>query len=66
VLSVARRLAPFAGPVGAGVGALIGGGAGAITGAVTTPREVHLGRPIWDNPNAHIASASLDVGHGQY
>jgi len=52
------------GPVGAGVGALIGGGAGAITGAVTSPREVNLGRPVWDRPGAHVGPASLDVCHG--
>jgi YmgG-like glycine-zipper protein len=51
------------GPVGAGVGALIGGGAGAVTGAVTTPRQVNLGRPVWDRPQAHVGGASLDVCH---
>lgn len=53
----------IAGPVGAGVGALVGAGSGAIAGAVTTPSEVNLGRPVWDRPNAHIGSASLDVCH---
>jgi hypothetical protein len=51
------------GPVGVGVGALIGGGTGAVTGAVTTPKQVNLGRPVWNNPNAHIGNQSLDVGH---
>ncbi|MEA2956519.1 MAG: hypothetical protein QOJ58_2019, partial [Alphaproteobacteria bacterium] len=51
------------GPIGVGVGALIGGGTGAVTGAVTTPKQVNLGRPVWNNPNAHIGNQSLDVGH---
>ncbi|NKC30707.1 peptidoglycan-binding domain-containing protein [Falsiroseomonas selenitidurans] len=42
------------GPVGALAGAAIGGGAGAVTGAVTEPRDVNLGRPVWDNPNARV------------
>jgi hypothetical protein len=29
------------------VGAAIGGAAGAIGGAVTSPRDVNLGRPAW-------------------
>lgn len=36
------------GPVGMVVGALVGGGAGAITGATTTPQQVDLGQPIWN------------------
>jgi hypothetical protein len=40
----------LAGPPGAVVGALVGGGAGAVTGAVTEPRDVNLGRPVWNNP----------------
>jgi hypothetical protein len=51
------------GPVGAGVGALIGAGTGAVTGAVTTPREVNLGRPVWDRPNAHVGPVGMDVCH---
>ncbi len=43
------------GPVGVGVGAAIGAGAGAIAGAETTPNQVNLGRPPWDNPNARVA-----------
>lgn len=31
----------------AGMGALIGGGAGALGGALTSGRDVNLGRPIW-------------------
>ena len=30
-------------------GAIIGGGVGAITGATTKPRQVDLGRPVWEN-----------------
>jgi hypothetical protein len=36
------------GPVGVAAGAVIGGGAGAITGASTSPRQVNLGKPVWD------------------
>ncbi len=43
------------GPVGALAGAAIGGGAGAVTGATTTPQQVNLGAPPWQNPNARIA-----------
>ena len=32
---------------GIGTGALIGGALGAAGGAVTSPRDVNLGRPIW-------------------
>jgi hypothetical protein len=28
-------------------GAVLGGAAGAVAGAVTSPRDVNLGRPIW-------------------
>ncbi len=37
------------GPVGVVGGAIIGGGVGAITGATTKPRQVDLGRPVWEN-----------------
>jgi len=37
------------GPVGVVVGAVVGGGAGAIAGASTTPKQVDLGNPVWDN-----------------
>lgn len=30
-----------------GTGALIGAGAGAVGGAVTSGRDVNLGRPVW-------------------
>jgi hypothetical protein len=33
--------------IGPGTGALIGGAVGGIGGAVTSPRDVNLGRPIW-------------------
>jgi hypothetical protein len=33
-----------AGPVGVGTGAVVGG----VVGAVTPPKNVNLGRPIWD------------------
>ena len=36
--------------IGPGTGALIGGGIGAIGGAVTSPRDINFGRPIWRNP----------------
>ncbi|KAF0180091.1 MAG: Uncharacterized protein FD160_1882 [Caulobacteraceae bacterium] len=32
------------GPVGVGAGAVVGG----VVGAVTPPKKVNLGRPIWD------------------
>lgn len=38
------------GPVGMAAGAVIGGGAGAITGAATSPSDVNLGKPVWNNP----------------
>jgi hypothetical protein len=39
----------LAGGVGAIPGALIGGAVGAGTGAYTTPKEVKLPDPVWDN-----------------
>lgn len=30
-----------------GTGALIGGAAGAAGGALTSPRDVNVGRPVW-------------------
>ncbi|MDR3521436.1 MAG: hypothetical protein P4L54_07465 [Acidocella sp.] len=35
------------GPVGVVVGAAIGGAAGAITSTTTSPKQVDLGKPIW-------------------
>lgn len=43
------------GPVGVGVGALVGAGAGAATGAATTPDQVNLGKPVWNNPETSVA-----------
>jgi hypothetical protein len=37
------------GPVGVVGGAIIGGGAGALTGAATKPKQVDLGKPVWEN-----------------
>lgn len=42
------------GPVGAAAGAGIGAAVGATTGAVTTPNQVNLGRPIYNNPNVSV------------
>jgi peptidoglycan hydrolase-like protein with peptidoglycan-binding domain len=60
------------GPVGALAGAAIGGGAGAITGAATSPNEVNLGRPLWNDPevrvpggNGSTASATRARGNSQ-
>ena len=42
------------GPPGMAVGALIGGGAGAVTGAATSPKDVNLGKPPWNNPETRV------------
>ncbi len=42
------------GPVGVGVGALVGAGTGAVTGAATTPGQVNLGKPVWNNPETNV------------
>lgn len=42
------------GPPGALAGAAIGGGVGAVTGAVTTPDQVNLGRPVWNDPEVRV------------
>jgi len=47
----------IAGPPGAVVGALVGAGAGAAGGAATTPKQVDLGKPVWDN-NMHVGDAN--------
>lgn len=36
------------GPIGVAAGAVIGGGAGAIAGASTKPKDVNLGKPLWE------------------
>ena len=46
------------GPVGALLGAGIGAGAGAVTGAATSPKQVNLGRPIWDQPQTRVPTPS--------
>ncbi len=35
------------GPVGVVAGGLIGGGAGGGAAATTTPKQVNLGKPVW-------------------
>ncbi len=42
------------GPVGALGGAAIGGGVGAVAGATTTPDQVNLGRPVWNDPEVRV------------
>lgn len=42
------------GPVGALAGAGIGAAAGATTGAATTPDQVNLGRPLWEDPEVRV------------
>jgi peptidoglycan hydrolase-like protein with peptidoglycan-binding domain len=42
------------GPVGALAGAGIGAAAGAATGAATTPDQVNLGRPLWNDPEVRV------------
>lgn|GEM_PF-1498736 len=37
------------GPIGVVVGAAVGGAAGALTSTNTTPKQVDLGKPIWDH-----------------
>ena len=42
------------GPVGVLAGAAIGGGAGAVTGAATSPSQVNLGKPPWNQPGTTV------------
>lgn len=49
------------GPVGAAVGAVVGGGAGAITGATTQPKDVNLGKPVWNNPDTRLPTPNGSV-----
>lgn len=35
------------GPPGMLVGALVGGAAGGVAGAATKPRDINLGKPVW-------------------
>ena len=46
----------IAGPPGMAVGALVGAGAGAAGGAATTPSQVNLGKPVWEQP-MHVGNA---------
>src|SRR4051812_19705784 len=54
----------LAGPPGMAVGALVGGGAGAVTGASTTPDQVNLGKPPWNNPNTRVPGTTTSSGTG--
>jgi hypothetical protein len=47
----------IAGPPGAAVGAVVGAGVGAAGGAATTPSQVNLGKPVWDN-SMHVGTAT--------
>ncbi len=49
------------GPVGAAVGAVVGGGAGAVTGATTSPNQLNLGKPIYDNPSVRVPTPNGPV-----
>lgn len=42
------------GPVGALAGAGIGAAAGATTGAATSPEQLNLGRPVWEDPELRV------------
>ncbi len=44
----------IAGPPGMALGAVVGAGAGAVTGATTSPSNLNLGAPPWDNPQARV------------
>ncbi len=37
------------GPIGVVVGAAVGGAAGALTSTNTTPKQIDLGKPVWDH-----------------
>jgi hypothetical protein len=50
------------GPVGALAGAGIGGAAGAVTGATTSPEQVNLGTPIWNDPEVRVPGATATGG----
>jgi hypothetical protein len=50
------------GPVGVLGGAAIGAGAGAATGALTTPEQVNLGRPVWNDPEVRVGGRSPASG----
>ena len=42
------------GPVGALGGAAIGAGAGAVTGAATSPSQVNIGKPPWNQAGTTV------------
>lgn len=50
------------GPVGALAGAAVGGGAGAVAGATTSPSDVNLGRPVWNDPATRVPGMNNDRG----
>jgi hypothetical protein len=54
------------GPVGALAGAAIGGGAGAVTGAATSPSDVNLGKPPWNNPETRVPTPDGAKGPARY
>ena len=41
------------GPVGVAVGAGIGAGVGAVAGGGTTPKQVDLGKPVWESGSSN-------------
>ncbi len=55
----------LAGPPGVVAGAVIGGGAGAVTGATTSPKDVNLGKPPWNNPETRVPTPHGPVGPGR-
>jgi phage tail tape-measure protein len=54
------------GPVGALAGAAIGGGAGAVTGAATSPNQVDLGKPPWNNPETRVPTRNGTARPARY
>lgn len=61
------------GPIGVLVGGAIGGGIGALTAANTTPKQVDLGKPLWNrglggsaNGNAAPAPGAQPAQPGAY
>jgi len=46
------------GPVGVLGGAAVGAGVGAVAGATTTPDQVNLGRPVWNDPEVRVPGVS--------
>ena len=51
----------LAGPPGVVVGGAIGAGAGAVTGAATSPNQLNLGKPVYDNPQVRVPTPSGPV-----